>query len=651
MDAVQQANSGHPGMPMGMADIAEVLWNDFLIHNPSNPNWSNRDRFVLSNGHGCMLLYAALHLSGYQLTIDDIKQFRQWGSNTPGHPEYGLTPGVETTTGPLGQGLATAVGMAVAEQTLASQFNRSDFPIVDHHTYVFVGDGCLMEGLSHEACSLAGTLKLGKLIVLYDDNGISIDGKTDAWFTDDTAQRFAAYQWQVIDNIDGHDAKAVAEAIKTAKACSDKPSVSVFKTTIYFSSPNLAGSHKSHGAPLGEEEIAKARQQLNWPHAAFSIPSDIYAAWDHREAGAAKEAAWQELFSAYSKAFPELAEEFQRRQSGQLPTEFATSFEQLIESLQKDPKPPATRKASLSVLNHLGSELPELIGGSADLSGSNLTYHQASKAISAEDMSGNYLYYGVREFAMCAMMNGLALHGGFIPYGGTFLVFSDYARNAIRLAALMEKRSIFVLTHDSIGLGEDGPTHQPIEHANMLRMTPNLAVWRPCDATETAVAWQVALESQHNPSALLLSRQNLPHQDRDQKALALIARGGYILRDCNQAPELILMATGSEIAPAVEAYEALTKQGIAVRVVSMPCAERFAEQDESYQESVLPSSCEKRIAIEAGATAFWYRYVGLNGTVIGLDRFGASAKAETLFEQFGFSAKNIITVAQQLLAK
>lgn len=644
-DAVQRANSGHPGMPMGMADIAEVLWNDFLSHNPRNPHWFNRDRFMLSNGHGSMLQYALLHLSGYDLPMDEIKNFRQLHSKTPGHPEYGMTPGVETTTGPLGQGLASGVGMALAESVLAATFNRPEFPIVDHFTYVFAGDGCLMEGISHEVCSLAGTLGLGKLIVFYDDNGISIDGEVDGWFTDNTAERFAAYHWQVIDNINGHDPIAVKSAIELARADTQKPSIIICKTTIGFGAPTLAGSEKTHGAPLGATEIAGARKKLEWEFEPFHIPDSIYASWSAVEAGATREQAWNSLFSRYQQAHPELAREFLRRTEGTLPATWKEVNAALLAEVNQEAANVATRKASQRVLETYGKLLPELLGGSADLTGSNNTDWSGSVPITHENKRGNYLHYGVREFGMAGIVNGLALHAGFIPYGGTFLVFADYARNAIRLSALMKIRSIFVLSHDSIGLGEDGPTHQPIEHTSMLRMTPNMTVWRPCDAVETAVAWQFAIEHQTGPTSLLLSRQNLPHQPRDAKTLGFIARGGYVLKDFGSTPELLIIATGSEVSIAMQAAETLSQQGKSVRVVSMPCAEVFAKQDAAYRESVLPDSVNARIAIEAGASAYWYQYVGRHGIVIGLDRYGESAPLKDVYPALGLTADAIVAAA------
>ncbi len=646
MDAVQKANSGHPGAPMGMADIAEALWNDHLKHNPANPGWFNRDRFVLSNGHGSTLIYSLLHLSGYDLTMDDLKDFRQLHSKTPGHPEYGYTPGVETTTGPLGQGITNAVGMALAEQTLAAQFNRDGHNIVDHHTYTFLGDGCMMEGISHEACSLAGVLKLGKLIAIWDDNGISIDGELEGWFGDDTPKRFEAYGWHVIPNVDGHDAEAVTKAIAEAKAVTDKPSLICAKTTIGFGSPNKAGSHDCHGAPLGLDEVAATREQLGWKYEPFVIPKEIYAEWDAGEKGAIAEAAWDERFAAYTAAHPELAAEFTRRMSGELPDIWATAADKFIAQVDGEKASPATRKASQIALNGYGPLLSELFGGSADLTPSNLTFWSGSRAVNEGHADGNYLSFGVREFGMSALINGMALHGGFIPYDATFLVFSDYARNALRMSALMRLRTIHVYTHDSIGLGEDGPTHQPVEHVSSLRLMPNMSVWRPCDAVETAVAWRQAIEKKDGPTSLILSRQGLPHQERSQQQLSDIARGGYVLQDCDGTPDAIIIATGSEIALAVEVAEQLDEK---IRVVSMPCVEAFEAQDEAYKQSVLPSEVTARVAVEAGVTDFWYKYVGLNGRVVGIDRFGESAPAGQLFEQFGFTRDNLASAVKEVL--
>ncbi|MBX8485819.1 transketolase [Pseudomonas cichorii] len=648
MDAVQKANSGHPGAPMGMADIAEVLWRDYLKHNPANPAFADRDRFILSNGHGSMLIYSLLHLTGYDLSIDDLKNFRQLHSRTPGHPEYGYTPGVETTTGPLGQGFANAVGFAVAEKTLAAQFNRPGHTIVDHNTYVFMGDGCMMEGISHEVASLAGTLGLGKLIAFYDDNGISIDGEVEGWFTDDTPKRFESYGWQVIRNVDGHDADEIKTAIDTARK-SEQPTLICCKTTIGFGSPNKQGKEESHGAPLGADEIALTRAALKWNHGPFEIPADIYAQWDAKEKGLAAEAEWDQRFAAYSAAFPELANDFIRRMSGELPADFAEKSAAYVAEVNAKGETIASRKASQNALGAFGPLLPEILGGSADLAGSNLTIWKGCKSITGEDANGNYLHYGVREFGQAAMMNGIALHGGFVPYGATFLIFMEYARNAVRMAALMKKRVIHVFTHDSIGLGEDGPTHQPVEQLTSLRTTPNLDTWRPADAVESAVAWKYAIERNDGPSALIFSRQNLPHQTRDETQLADIARGGYVLRDCAGEPELILIATGSEIGLAVQAYDALTTQGRKVRVVSMPCTSVFEAQDPGYKQAVLPLQVSARIAIEAAHADYWYKYVGLEGRVIGMTTFGESAPAPALFEEFGFTLENILSTAEELL--
>jgi transketolase len=649
MDAVEQAKSGHPGAPMGMADIAEVLWHDYLNHNPANPDWVNRDRFVLSNGHGSMLLYALLHLTGYPLSIEQIKNFRQLGSQTPGHPEYGYAPGVETTTGPLGQGLANAVGMAIAERVLAAQFNRPEYPIIDHHTYVFVGDGCLMEGISHEVCSLAGTLGLGKLICIYDDNGISIDGEVRGWFTDDTVRRFQSYNWQVIAGVDGHNAEAVSAAIAAAKGNRQKPSLICCRTHIGFGAPNKQDTSAAHGAPLGAEEVAAAREQLDWPHAPFVIPAELYQSWDGHAKGQAAEQQWQQLLTAYQQAYPELAAELTRRLAGELPEAFAQQAQTYIAKVQQQGESVASRKASQNCLNAYGPYLPELLGGSADLTGSNLTLWADSKPLTAEDASGNYIYYGVREFGMSAITNGLALHGGFIPYGGTFLVFMDYARNAVRMAALMAQPSIFVYTHDSIGLGEDGPTHQPVEQLDTLRLTPNLSVWRPCDGVETAVAWQQAILRRNGPSALILSRQTLIHQERTDEQLAAIAKGGYILRDCPSVPEAIIIATGSEVGLAVAAAEQLTEQGRAVRLVSMPSTDTFAAQSQAYQHQVLPPGVTARVAVEAAHADYWYKYVGLGGKVVGMTRFGESAPAEQLFHHFGLTTEAVIQAVTEVL--
>ncbi|MBB6157178.1 transketolase [Pseudomonas sp. JAI115] len=648
MDAVQKANSGHPGAPMGMADIAEVLWRDYLKHNPSNPSFADRDRFVLSNGHGSMLIYSLLHLTGYDLSIDDLKQFRQLHSRTPGHPEFGYTPGVETTTGPLGQGLANAVGFALAEKVLGAQFNRPGHNIVDHHTYVFLGDGCMMEGISHEVASLAGTLGLGKLIAFYDDNGISIDGEVEGWFTDDTPKRFESYNWQVIRNVDGHDPEEIKTAIETARK-SPLPTLICCKTTIGFGSPNKQGKEDCHGAPLGDAEIALTRQALNWNHGPFEIPADIYAEWDAKEKGRAAEAEWDQRFAAYSAAFPTEANELIRRLSGELPADFAEKASAYIAEVAAKGETIASRKASQNTLNAFGPLLPELLGGSADLAGSNLTLWKGCKGVSAEDASGNYMYYGVREFGMTAIMNGVSLHGGLVPYGATFLMFMEYARNAVRMSALMKKRVIHVYTHDSIGLGEDGPTHQPIEQLTSLRTTPNLDTWRPADAVESAVAWKNALERKDGPSALIFSRQNLQHQERDAGQIADISRGGYVLKDCAGEPELILISTGSEVGLAVQAYDKLTEQGRKVRMVSMPCTSVFDAQDAGYKQSVLPLQVSARIAIEAAHADFWFKYVGLEGRVIGMTTYGESAPASALFEEFGFTLENILGQAEELL--
>lgn len=646
IDAVEKAQSGHPGMPLGMADIATVLWHKFIKHSPDNPHWYDRDRFVLSNGHGSMLLYSILHLTGYKVSLDDLKQFRQLGSKTPGHPEYEECPGVETTTGPLGQGLGNAVGMAIAERKMASEFNQPDYEIVNHYTYAFTGDGCLMEGISHEVCSLAGTLKLGKLIVFYDDNNISIDGPVEPWFTDDTAKRFDSYHWQVIGPIDGHDPESIEQAILQARADQQRPSLIICKTTIGYASP-VAGSEKSHGAPLGPDGVKAVRDELNWPYPPFEIPEEIGQSWNQKEQGKVNENHWLQLLDNYSKVHPERHREFLRRTNGDLPDTWSKFSQKMIEQTNAAHEDKATRKASQDCLNALIPELPELLGGSADLTGSNNTNSKNTVSINNDAVDGNYLYYGVREFGMATIMSGLALHGGIIPYGGTFLVFSDYARNALRLAALMRQRVIYVLTHDSIGLGEDGPTHQPVEHASMLRMTPNFRVWRPADTVETAVAWQQAINRHQGPTALLLSRQSLPALDYSQKASQNIHRGGYVLLDCNKNPELILIATGSEVQLAIEAAKAHPNH--AIRVVSMPCCEQFLAQDQTYQQSVLPNSVRKRIAIEAGASAWWYQFVGLDGKVIGLDRFGVSAKAKDAFDYLGFSQPTINEQVSTLL--
>ena len=649
MDAVQQANSGHPGAPMGMADIAEVLWNDFLVHNPTNPQWPNRDRFVLSNGHGSMLLYSLLHLAGYDLSIDDLKNFRQLHSKTPGHPEYGYAPGVETTTGPLGQGIANAVGMAIAERTLAAQFNEPNFPIVDHHTYVFLGDGCLMEGISHEVCSLAGTLGLGKLIALYDDNGISIDGEVQGWFSDNTAKRFEAYGWQVIAHVDGHDPAEIKTALKTARANTEQPTLICCQTIIGFGAPNKQGTESVHGAALGEAEVQAARENLGWQHPPFDIPEAIYSGWNAKQRGAVAESDWQTLFTAYGSAHPVEAAEFERRVKGELPNDFAQIAEEYAQKAQGAAEKIATRKASQNCLNAFGPGLPELLGGSADLTGSNLTNWSGSQPLTRNQADGNYIYYGVREFGMSAIMNGIALHGGFIPYGGTFLMFMEYARNAVRMAALMKLRSIFVYTHDSIGLGEDGPTHQAVEQLTSLRSTPNMSVWRPCDTVESAVAWQSAIERQDGPSALIFSRQSLPVMPRSAEQLANIKRGGYILKDSEQAPQAIIIATGSEIGTAMAATEDLQRSGVQVRLVSMPSTDLFDAQDENYRESVLPANIAARVVVEASHQDYWYKYAGLNGRIIGMKSFGESAPGEQLMEYFGFTTDNIVQQVEALL--
>ncbi|WP_217517658.1 transketolase [Vibrio metschnikovii] len=649
MDGVQQANSGHPGAPMGMADIAEVLWRSHLNHNPQNPQWADRDRFVLSNGHGSMLIYSLLHLTGYELSIDDLKNFRQLHSKTPGHPEYGYAPGIETTTGPLGQGITNAVGMAMAEKALAAQFNKPGHDIVDHFTYVFMGDGCLMEGISHEACSLAGTLGLGKLIAFWDDNGISIDGHVEGWFSDDTPKRFEAYGWHVIPAVDGHDAQAINAAIEAAKA-DPRPTLICTKTIIGFGSPNKSGSHDCHGAPLGHDEIKAAREFLGWQYGPFEIPADIYAQWDAKEAGQAKEAAWDEKFAAYAAEYPAEAAEFKRRVNGDLPAQWEEKANAIIAELQANPANIASRKASQNALEAFGKLLPEFMGGSADLAPSNLTMWSGSKSLTAEDFSGNYIHYGVREFGMTAIMNGIALHGGFVPYGATFLMFMEYARNALRMAALMKIQNIQVYTHDSIGLGEDGPTHQPVEQVASLRLTPNMSTWRPCDQVESAVAWKLAIERKDAPSALIFSRQNLAQQPRTAEQVADIAKGGYILKDCAGKPELILIATGSEVELAVNAAAELEAQGKQVRVVSMPSTDAFDKQDAAYREAVLPADVTKRIAIEAGIADFWYKYVGFGGKIIGMTTFGESAPADQLFKMFGFTTENVVKTAKELLA-
>ncbi|CAI1788550.1 Transketolase 1 [Serratia entomophila] len=648
MDAVQKANSGHPGAPMGMADIAEVLWRDYLNHNPTNPHWADRDRFVLSNGHGSMLIYSLLHLTGYDLPMSELENFRQLHSKTPGHPEYGYTPGVETTTGPLGQGIANAVGFAIAERTLGAQFNRPGHDIVDHHTYAFMGDGCMMEGISHEVCSLAGTLKLGKLTAFYDDNGISIDGHVDGWFTDDTALRFEAYGWHVVRNVDGHNPDAIKAAIEEARKVTDKPSLLMCKTVIGFGSPNKAGTHDVHGAALGAAEVAATREALGWKYAAFDIPQDIYAQWDAKEAGQAKEAAWNDKFAAYARAFPELAAEFTRRMSGELPANWKADAQKFVEQLQANPANIASRKASQNALETFGKVLPEFLGGSADLAPSNLTMWSGSKALNV-DPAGNYIHYGVREFGMTAITNGIALHGGFLPYSATFLMFVEYARNAVRMAALMKLRNVFVYTHDSIGLGEDGPTHQPVEQLASLRVTPNMSTWRPCDQVESAIAWQYGIERNDGPTTLVFSRQNLTQQPRSAEQLANVYRGGYVLKDCAGTPELILIATGSEVGITVDAADKLTAAGRKVRVVSMPSTDAFDKQDAAYRESVLPAAVSARVAVEAGIADYWYKYVGLNGAIVGMTTFGESAPAEQLFREFGFTVDNVVAQAQALL--
>ncbi|NOQ89925.1 MAG: transketolase [Gammaproteobacteria bacterium] len=643
MDAVQQANSGHPGAPMGMADIAEVLWNDNMNHNPANPKWSNRDRFVLSNGHGSMLIYSLLHLTGYDLSIDDLKNFRQLHSKTPGHPEYGYAPGVETTTGPLGQGITNGVGMAIAEKALAGQFNQKGHDIVDHNTYVFLGDGCMMEGISHEACSLAGTLGLGKLIAFWDDNGISIDGHVDGWFTDDTPKRFEAYGWHVLADVDGHDSEALAAAIEMAKAMTDKPTMICCKTTIGFGSPNKAGSHSCHGAPLGEEEINLTKAALGWDHAAFEVPADVYSGWDAKDKGAKAESAWNEKFAAYKAEFPELAAEYERRMAGDLPADWAETSGAYIAGVNADAKSPATRQASLAAIEAYSPMLPEMFGGSADLGCSNLTEWSGYKPMDANEVS-NYVRYGVREFAMSAIMNGVSLHGGLIPFGATFLMFSEYARNALRMAALMKIRSLFVYTHDSIGLGEDGPTHQPVEQIPTLRMIPNMYVWRPCDAVEAAVSWQQGIERKDGPSCLIFSRQGLPHQERTDAQIADIAKGGYILKDCDGTPDAVIIATGSEVALAVGAAEAMSGKNI--RVVSMPSVNAFEAQDDAYRAGVLGDNTIATVAVEAAVTDAWYKYAD---AVVGIDHFGESAPADQLFKEFGFTVENVVKVVESVL--
>ena len=649
MDAVQKANSGHPGAPMGMADIAEVLWRSHLKHNPNNPKWADRDRFILSNGHGSMLLYSLLHLSGYDLSIDDLKNFRQLHSRTPGHPEYGYAPGVETTTGPLGQGITNAVGMAIAEKAMAEQFNQPGHDIVDHYTYAFMGDGCLMEGISHEACSLAGTLGLGKLIAFWDDNGISIDGHVEGWFTDDTPKRFEAYGWHVIPAVDGHNPEAINAAIEAAKAETGKPTLICCRTIIGYGSPNKSGSHDCHGAPLGNDEIAAARAFLKWDHAPFVIPSDIAAEWNGQEKGAKLESDWAAKFAAYEAAHPALAAEFKRRTTGELPANWAAESAKIIETLQANPAKIATRKASQNSLEAFGKLLPEFMGGSADLAPSNLTMWSGSKSLTPESAAGNYIHYGVREFGMSAIMNGIALHGGFIPYGATFLMFMEYARNALRMAALMKQRAIFVYTHDSIGLGEDGPTHQAVEQLASLRLTPNFSTWRPCDQVEAAVGWKLAVERHNGPTALILSRQNLTQIERTPEQVKNIARGGYILKDSGGKPDVILIATGSEVEITVKAAEKLTAEGHAVRVVSLPSTDIFDAQDEAYRESVLPSNVAARVAVEAGIADYWYKYVGLKGAIVGMRGYGESAPADKLFPYFGFTVENVVEKALSVI--
>lgn len=646
MDAVQQANSGHPGAPMGMADIAEVLWRDYMQHNPSNPEWANRDRFVLSNGHGSMLIYSLLHLTGYDLDINELKNFRQLHSKTPGHPEYGYAPGIETTTGPLGQGISNAVGMALAEKVLAAQFNQPGHDIIDHYTYTFLGDGCLMEGISHEVCSLAGTLGLGKLIAFYDDNGISIDGEVEGWFTDDTVKRFESYGWHVIGGVDGHDSDAIVNAIEAARATIDKPTLICCKTVIGFGSPNKQGKESCHGAPLGNDEIALARKQLGWEYGPFEVPQDVYQAWDANSKGQQAEQQWQQQMADYAAAHPEFAAELKRRLAGELPADFSQQAQAYIEKLQANPEKVATRKASQQALNAYGPLLPELLGGSADLAGSNLTLWDQSKPLTHNDASGNYIYYGVREFGMSAIMNGIALHGGFVPYGATFLMFMEYARNAVRMAALMKQPAIFVYTHDSIGLGEDGPTHQPVEQLASMRVTPNLNTWRPCDQVESAVSWKAAIERKDGPTALVFTRQGVAPQPRTAQQLADINRGGYVLKDFADAPELILIATGSEVELAMQAAQQLSDSGEKVRVVSMPSTDVFDAQSSDYKDSVLPKSVRRRVAIEAGIADYWLKYVGLDGAVVGMTTFGESAPAEQLFEHFGFTVANIVNTAK-----
>jgi transketolase len=648
MDAVQKANSGHPGAPMGMADIAEVLWNDYMQHNPSNPDWADRDRFILSNGHGSMLIYSLLHLTGYDLPMAELKQFRQLHSRTPGHPEYGYAPGIETTTGPLGQGITNGVGMAIAEAMMAGQFNKPGHTIVDHNTYVFLGDGCMMEGISHEACSLAGTLGLGKLVAFWDDNGISIDGEVEGWFTDDTPARFEAYGWQVIRDVNGHDADEIKQAIETARAETGKPTLVCCKTIIGFGSPNKAGSHDCHGAALGDEEVALVRKELGWENEPFDIPADVYAGWDAKAKGAAAENDWQARFDAYKAEFPELAAEFERRMNGDLPADWDEKANAWINQLREEKPGWATRVASGKTIGAFAAALPELVGGSADLAPSNNTKWPEAQAFSKENPAGNYMHWGVREFGMSAAMNGMALHGGVVPFGGTFLIFMEYARNAVRMAALMKQRTIFVYTHDSIGLGEDGPTHQPVEQIASLRLIPNMRTWRPCDAVESAVGWKTAVERKDGPSCLIFSRQGLPCQEYTDEQVANIARGGYVLSDCEGTPDAILIATGSEVQLAMGAKEELSKSGKKIRVVSMPCTEAFDTQDAAYKESVLPAAVTRRVAVEAGVTTFWGKYVGLNGKVVGIDRFGESAPAGELFKEFGFTVDNVVANVNEL---
>jgi len=647
MDAVQKANSGHPGAPMGMADIAEVLWNDFMKHNPTNPKWADRDRFVLSNGHGSMLIYSLLHLTGYDLSIEDLKNFRQLHSRTPGHPEYGYAPGVETTTGPLGQGITNAVGMAIAERAMAAEFNKEGMDIVDHNTYVFLGDGCLMEGISHEACSLAGTLGLGKLVAFWDDNGISIDGHVDGWFTDDTPKRFEAYGWHVIADVDGHDSAALTKAVNEAKAVTDKPTMICCKTTIGFGSPNKQGTHGCHGAPLGDDEIALTRKELGWEHDAFVIPDDVYAGWSAKDKGASAESAWNDTFAKYKKANPELAAEFERRMAGDLPANWAKEADKFVADTNSKAETKATRQASLASIEGYAALLPEIFGGSADLGCSNLTEWSGHTPMRADKPNANYINYGVREFGMSAMMNGIALHGGLIPFGATFLMFSEYARNALRMAALMKIRSIFVFSHDSIGLGEDGPTHQAVEQIPTLRMIPNMNVWRPCDTLESAVCWKEAIERQDGPSTLIFSRQGLPFQTRNDAQIADVSKGGYILKDCDGTPDAIIIATGSEVGLAMDAATKLS--GKKIRVVSMPCTNVFDRQDAAYRESILPASVTSRVVVEAAVTGAWYKYAGLNGKVVGIDTFGESAPAPELFKHFGFTVENVVKAVEEVM--